>query len=190
MARNRYLPFGYRLENGETVICPAEADCIERAYVAYADGVSYAVIAETLQATGVRYHPDTPLWNKHMIKRILENERYTGTDGYPAIIQRELFDKVATIRAGKAVKRERTGKRPVPSAPTPLAPPIVPNRLTDISTVRLENQINQELSKPVLEPERLQDMIFQLAIKKYEAIRTYNSIQSNQVDAGSVHFDI
>ena len=42
----------------------------------------------------------------------------------------------------------------------------------------------------MLEPERLQDMIFQLAIKKYEAIRSNNSIQSNQVDADSVHFDI
>ena len=188
MARNRYLPFGYRLENGEIVICPAEADCIERAYIAYADGVSYAVIAEILQTTGVRYHPDTPRWNKHMVKRMLENERYTGTDGYPVIIQRELFDKVAVIRDGKAAKRDKTGKRPTP--PAPLVPPIVPNRLTDITIVRLENQINQELSKPVLEPERLQDMIFQLAIKKYEAIRTYNSIQSNQVGAGSVHFDI
>lgn len=123
-----------------------------------------------------------------MIKRILENERYTGTGDYPAIIQRGLFDKVAVIRAGKAVKREKAEMRPTSQAP--LAPPIVPNRLTDITIVRLENQINQELSKPVLEPERLQDMIFQLAVRKYEAIRTYNSIQSNQVDAGSVHFDI
>lgn len=190
MARNRYLPFGYRLENGEIVICPAEAECVESAYITYADGATYAIIAQTLGTSGIRYHADTPLWNKQMIKRILENERYTGTDGYPAIIQRELFDKVATIRAEKAVKRGRTGKRPVPSASTPPTPPIVPNRLTDITIVRLENQINQELSKPVLEPDRLQDMIFQLAVRKYEAIRTYNSIQSNQVDAGSIHFDI
>ncbi len=188
MARNRYLPFGYRLENGEIVICRAEAECIERAYAAYVDGASYAAISDTLQAMGVRYHPDTPLWNKHMVKRMLENERYTGTDGYPAIIQPELFGRVAAIREGKAVKRERTEKQP--AATVQSAPPTVPTRLTDISIARLENQINQELSKPVLEPERLQEMIFQLAVKKYDAIRTYNSTPSNQVDAGSVHFDI
>ena len=50
MARNRYLPFGYRLENGETVICAPEAECIERAYAAYADSASYAAISDTLQA--------------------------------------------------------------------------------------------------------------------------------------------
>ena len=188
MARNRYLPFGYRLENGEIVICPPEAECIERAYTAYADGASYAAIAETLQASGVRYHPDTPLWNKHMVKRILENERYTGTDGYPLIIQPELFERVAVMREGKAVKRKKTETRPVPTPPP--VPPTVPNRLTDISIVRLENQINQELSKPVMEPERLQEMIFQLTVKKYEAIRTYNEICNNRMDAGSVHFDI
>ena len=188
MARNRYLPFGYRLENGEIVICSSEAECIERAYTAYADGASYASIAETMQASGVRYHPDTPLWNKHMVKRMLENERYTDIGGYPAIIQTKLFEQVAVIRAGKAVKRKKTEKLPVPTLPP--TPPVVPNRLTDISIARLENQINQELSKPVLEPERLQDMIFQLAVKKYDVIRTYNSIQSNQVDASSVHFDI
>ena len=176
------------MKNGEIVICPPEAECIERAYAAYADGASYAAIAETLQASGVRYHPDTPLWNKHMVKRILENERYTGKDEYPLIIQPELFERVAVIRAGKAVKRKKVEKQP--ALPPPPVPPTVPDRLTDISIARLENQINQELSKPILEPERLQDMIFQLAVKKYEAIRAYNSIRSNQVDANSVHFDI
>lgn len=188
MARNRYLPFGYRLENGEIVIFPLEAECIKRAYNDYADGASYTAVADTLQASGVRYHPDTPFWNKYMVKRMLENERYTGTGGYPAIIQTELFERVAVIRAGKAVKREKAAKQPMVTLPPMSA--AVPNCLMDISIARLENQINQELSKPVLEPERLQDMIFQLAVKKYDAIRTYNSIQSNQVDASSVHFDI
>ena len=136
----------------------------------------------------IRYHPDTPLWNKHMVKRMLENKRYTGMDGYPIIIQPELFERVAVIRAGKAVIREKAEKQPAPTLSH--VPPTVPGRLTDISIARMENQINQELSRPVLEPERLQDMIFQLAIKKYEAIRSNNSIQSNQVDADSVHFDI
>ena len=188
MARNRCLPFGYRLENGEIVICASEAECVKNAYASYADGISYASIAVTLQATGIRYHPDTPLWNKHMVKRMLENKRYTGMDGYPILIQPELFERVAVIRAGKAVIREKAEKQPAPTLSH--VPPTVPGRLTDISIVRMESQINQELSRPVLEPERLQDMIFQLAIKKYEAIRGYNSIQSNQVDADSVHFDI
>ena len=35
---------------------------------------------------GPRYHQHTPEWNKHMVKRVLENARYTGTDGYPPLV--------------------------------------------------------------------------------------------------------
>ena len=67
MARNRYRPFGYRMENGEIIIHEKEAICVRTAYLAYLDGNGYATIAESLQGTGVRYHEDTPLWNKHMV---------------------------------------------------------------------------------------------------------------------------
>lgn len=189
MARNRYLPFGYKLENGEIVPSSREAQCVRDAYEAYIDGASYASIAEMMQNADIRYHADTPLWNKHMVKRMLENERYTGKDGYPAIIRLELFQRVASIREDKAAKCEV--KKPQPPAPPPSKPVCVTTSLTDIGIVRLENKIKQELSRPVLEPERLKELIFRCAVQKYEAIRKANNpIRSNQEDAGSVHFDI
>lgn len=189
MARNRYLPFGFKLENGGVIPSTREAQCVRDAYEAYIDGASYASIAEMLQNSGIRYHADTPLWNKHMVKRMLENERYTGKDGYPAIIQLELFQIVASIREGKAAKCEV--KKTQPPIPPSSKPVCVTTSLTDIGIVRLENQIKQELSRPVLEPERLKEMIFLCAVRKYEAIRKANNpIRSNQVDAGSAHFDI
>lgn len=188
MGKNRYLPFGYRIKDGKIVPHIPEAESVRIIFEEYAAGSSYADIAEQLQRSGVRYHEDTPAWNKHMVKRMLENERYTGTKGYPAIIPESLFQAVDAMRKSKA-PRQPVAKPRIPDSPR--FSPDINHAITDLNATRLENQIRQELGKPVLEPDRLRKMIFQCALDKYEAIRVANkSIQSNQVDAGSVHFDI
>lgn len=189
MARNRYRPFGYRMENGEIIIHEKEAICVRSAYLAYLDGNGYATIAESLQGTGVRYHEDTPLWNKHMVKRMLENERYTGKDGYPIIIQKELFERAFMIRKSKAVKTERKEK-PQDKLPC-ITPAETRNFPTDIRVARLENQINWELSRSILEPERLKTKIFQCAVMKYDALRIHVNKKPNKtLDTDNADFDI
>ena len=37
-----------------------------------------------------------------MVSRILENERYTGSDGYPAVIEPEMFRTANEIKQRKA----------------------------------------------------------------------------------------
>jgi len=188
MGKNRYLPFGYRIKDGKIVPHIPEAESVRIIFEEYAAGSSYADIAEQLQRSGVRYHEDTPAWHKHMVKRILENERYTGTKGYPAIIPESLFQAVDAKRKSKA-PRQPAAKPHIPDSPK-FSPDII-QTVTNLKAIRLENQIKQELSKPVLEPDRLRKMIFQCALDKYEAILAANKpIQSNHVDAGSVHFDI
>ena len=90
MAQNRYLPYGYKIESGKTVIELQEAEIIRRIYQQYAEGLSYKKIAELLTQSGVRYMPDKPQWNKNMVARILQNQSYLGTGKYPAIIENSL----------------------------------------------------------------------------------------------------
>lgn len=87
MAKNRYLPYGYKIENGKTAPEPREAEIIRRIYQAYAEGLSYKRIAEQLTAESVFYLPDKSVWNKNMVARILQNERYDGSEKYPAILE-------------------------------------------------------------------------------------------------------
>ena len=54
MGKNRYLPFGYRIRNGEIVIEPVEANIVRKAFEEYAAGASYASIAMAFQYSGVR----------------------------------------------------------------------------------------------------------------------------------------
>lgn len=86
MAQNRYLPYGYRIENGAIQISYDEAEVIRRIYQTYADGLSYKAIAERLTADGIRYIPEKPAWNKNMVARILQNDIYPGTEKYPKIV--------------------------------------------------------------------------------------------------------
>ena len=70
------------------------------------------------QYSGVRYHADTPEWNKNMVKRMLENIRYVGDVDYPQIIEATLFGRVASMRESRSIKIERAEK-PVPTLSIP-----------------------------------------------------------------------
>ena len=124
-----------------------------------------------------------------MVKRMLENERYTGKDGYPIIIQKELFERAFMIRKSKAVKTERKEK-PQDKLPC-ITPAETRNFPTDIRVARLENQINWELSRSILEPERLKAKIFQCAVMKYDALRIHVNKKPNKtLDTDNADFDI
>ena len=96
--KNRKILFGYQIWRGELVTGPQEAAVVERIITLYLDGLSYQKISDTLNGDGIPFSEEAPLWNKHKVKRLLENPRYTGRDGYPAIIERKSFD-VSVVRA-------------------------------------------------------------------------------------------
>ncbi len=52
------------------------------------------------------------MWNKHKVKRLLENPRYAGKDGYPAIIDEDAFRTVQERIQENAVNRVPKEKRP------------------------------------------------------------------------------
>ena len=91
MAWQRKIPFGYQVQNGRINCHPEEAELVRAIFSRYLLGGSYSQIADEMTQQGVRYHQHTAQWNKHMVKRILENERYLGMDGYPQLVTDEEF---------------------------------------------------------------------------------------------------
>ncbi len=108
---NRKHLYGYHIENGVLTVCPEEAMVVKRIATLYLVGASYLTVSDALNREGIPFSPEVPLWNKHKVKRLLENPRYTGTDGYPPILGAAVFRAVqAQIRAkteGYAVKEKR-----------------------------------------------------------------------------------
>lgn len=95
----RKLPFGYAMENGDMKAAPNESDCVMWIYMAYNAGASLQEIASELNTRArVLYDPDKP-WNKNMIDRILQNQRYSGDALYPEIVPDALFRAVQRRRA-------------------------------------------------------------------------------------------
>ena len=110
---HRKMLYGYQYRMGELVICQREAETVRQIFAFYPDGLSYQKIAETLNGNHIPFSEETPLWNKHKIKRLLENPRYVGEDGYPPIINREQFLAVQAIIHEKSGTRSKIQPRPV-----------------------------------------------------------------------------
>ena len=112
---NRKNLYGYHIENGELAIVPQEVETVQRITTQYIAGGSYQSIAETLNGDGIPFSMEAPLWNKHKVKRLLENPRYTGQKGYPAIIDAETFQAVQRMiqekTAGYAPPKDRPALR-------------------------------------------------------------------------------
>ncbi len=86
------------MTGGKITLCPHEADVVDRIFKAYLDGDSYAQIAANMIRQRIGYHRDTNQWNKHMVKRILENSKYIGHEQYPRIIQPMVYNAAQSRR--------------------------------------------------------------------------------------------
>lgn len=95
---NRKLPFGYKMVMGEIVIHPQEAQAVQGIYARYLAGASFNDITDHLKEKGPSYDADKP-WNKNMVARILEDNRYAGTERFPAILSPEQMQEAAQRRS-------------------------------------------------------------------------------------------
>lgn len=101
---NRKLPFGYRIWAGQIQIAEHEAETVRMIFDRYIAGVSYDRLTSELNGHDVPYAPGKH-WNKNMVARILQDERYLGGSSYPQIITQESF------RHARVAKPEVSGTR-------------------------------------------------------------------------------
>ncbi len=102
MARNRVIPFGYCMKNGEITTNPKEVYAVSTIFSEYLKGSSLLQIAKLMESEKIRYNEGSDHWNKNMVKRIIENEKYIGNDKYPQIIAEDIFRQANEKRVRKA----------------------------------------------------------------------------------------
>lgn len=110
---NRKNLYGYHIQNGELTILPGEAAVVRQIATLYIAGGSYQGIADSLNNAEIPFSPEVPLWNKHKVKRLLENPRYTGLDGYPPILDKATFQTIQELIHAKTDGYAVKEKRPV-----------------------------------------------------------------------------
>lgn len=105
MTSKRKMVFGYRMEFGDSIPSPNEAETVQYIYATYLTGASFQHLAKELDKRDVPYDAGKR-WNVNMVARILEDSRYIGTEVYPALISAEQL---------QAVQERRKQKRSIPS---------------------------------------------------------------------------
>ena len=98
MARNRLLPFGYRMENGEIKAHPIEAPAVAKLYSDYLSGMSLHALSDRMTVP----FSEGAAWNDQRVYAVLKNKNYLGTDTFPRLIEPELFEAVQRMRSSKS----------------------------------------------------------------------------------------
>ena len=169
----RTLPFGYHLTQCTIAPQPAESDTVQWIYQQYICGVSYSGILEQLNRKSIQYRPGAT-WNKHMVKRILEDGRYLGERGYPAIISADDFEAVAARKSDNPHCRPKLRKPKEDDAPLRL----LPYEFT-AKALRLSNEINRALERRP-NAEIVRPMIFACAAEKYKSLMYVPEVESHE----------
>lgn len=91
MSQIRYIPFGYMIKGGKYTVNEKEKEAVEYIFTEYIEGQSLNDIANQMTYFGYEYREQTDKWDKCIIKRIIENEKYLGKDNFPKLIQTSFF---------------------------------------------------------------------------------------------------
>lgn len=92
------------MEDGRIVTDPRELYAVITIFDEYISGKSLMQIADMMMKEKIPYHPfEDNKWNRNMVKRILENHNYIGTDKYPQIVDKKKFHKANDLKTKRAV---------------------------------------------------------------------------------------
>ncbi|MGN1108688.1 MAG: recombinase family protein [Oscillospiraceae bacterium] len=164
MLKNRNIPFGYCMKNGTFTLNELEAEAVKQIFAQYIGGDSIKTIAAKMT---VPYNSCKPRWNKNMVSRILENRRYIGENGYPAIITQEDFRTANVI---KSTRYTKSSKVKVAAEPQRVVYKTVYEPTIEI--LQITNEINRSLENACADKNKLMEMIVQCAEMKYAALKT------------------
>ena len=93
----RRLPFGYHIRDGQIQVEENEAQIVRMIFDRYTEHPSYNRLASELNDQDIPYVPGKP-WNKNMVARVLQDERYLGSSAYPQIVTPESFQRAKAAK--------------------------------------------------------------------------------------------
>ena len=205
MSKKRKLPFGYMMEYGRIRENPKEGLWVQFIFTQYLSGSSLKEIAEYMSMQGVPYDTDKP-WNKNMIARILEDQRYCGSKDYASIIELEVYEQVAERKGSKRPSMQKTDAQKVlrrkcgfpitayiEQEVTYMINQLIcnPDRVKVmeriiVSESRLENlktELDDLLAELPVDEVRAKEKIMDIAVTMYEAVdpRIYESYRISEM---------
>ena len=112
MKKTRFIPYGYTIRDGRTVVEHNEADIIRYIFDEYIKGASLKELADELTQRKIPYTEKSDVWDKARIARIIDNAKYLGDDEYDPIIDEQTYEgavSAKTARQRNAMEKECEG---------------------------------------------------------------------------------
>lgn len=101
MKKTRYIPYGYTIRDGRTVIEHNEADIIRYIFDEYIKGASLKELADELTERKIPYTEKSDVWDKARIARIIDNAKYLGDDEYDPIIDEQTYEGAVSAKTAR-----------------------------------------------------------------------------------------
>lgn len=101
----RSVLYGYKCVGGNVEFNDDEKIVVSNIFRRYSTGESLLKIAEGLNEQRVEYKPGVCGWNKARLARIIDDERYTGKNGYPRIIDETVYENSRKLKERKNVQK-------------------------------------------------------------------------------------
>lgn len=159
----RLIPYGYKMENGVLLVNEEEAVQIRRIFEMRISGTGVYAIGKMLYEEQIPFFTDTRDKAIKKASAILYKPIYTGAKGYPAIVDKETFDKIQKMKpqAFRKPKNEETAKTENEEYV------FIANEETETMRAKIEQMITDR----TVDGTAVREMIFALAAQNYSCIR-------------------
>ena len=159
----RLIPYGYKMENGVLLVNEEEAEQVKRIFEMRVNGAGVYAIGKMLYEEQIPFFSDTRDKAIKKASAILYKPIYTGAKGYPAIIDKDTFDKVQTMKpqAFRKPKNEEVAEFETEEYQ------FIANEETEKTRAKIEQMITDR----TVDGTAVREMIFALAAQNYSCIR-------------------
>ena len=159
----RLIPYGYKMENGVLLVNEEEAEQVRRIFEMRVNDMGVYAIGKMLYEEQIPFFTDTRDKAIKKASAILYKPIYTGAKGYPAIVDKDTFDKVQAMKpqAFRKPKNEETAKTENEEYV------FIANEETETMRAKIEQMITDR----TVDGTAVRELIFALAAQNYSCIR-------------------
>ena len=158
----RMIPYGYKMEKGIIGINEEEANQVRRIFNMRLSGTGVYAIGKMLYEQQIPFFNDTRDKAIKKASAILYKPIYAGKKGYPAIIDREIFDKVLKMKTQAFRKPKIEEKADVTKEKYEF--------IVSEETEKMKTELEQMIESHTIDGTAVREMIFTLAAKNYSCI--------------------
>ena len=158
----RLIPYGYKMENGVLLVNDEEAEQVRRIFEMRVNDMGVYAIGKMLYEEQIPFFTDTRDKAIKKASAILYKPIYTGAKGYPAIVDKDTFDKVQAMKpqAFRKPKNEETAKTENEEYV------FIANEETETMRAKIEQMITDR----TVDGTAVRELIFALAAQNYSCI--------------------